>query len=254
MTRAEFETEQRARFARTGRLFGRFECLGLPGDNAVSRWICSDGIWEAWVSAAFVNLVASRPCRHFLDVGAHIGYYTLLASSLGVERITALEPNPDAYDVLKANVERNGIPCRAVWAAAADGNGIGELCVNAVNPGGSSLHLGPASARLVGLQDRVIVVPVRSVDSMGLEPDVVKIDAEGAEVEILDGAAETIRRCRPAILAEFAPGRGYDPAAVVRAFCRQHEYVAGVIDHGGGLVGMPDSFSDLFNVVLRPSR
>jgi FkbM family methyltransferase len=50
-------------------------------------------------------------------------------------------------------------------------------------------------------------VRIIEIDSLGLSPDIVKIDIEGADFEALQGMTKTIRRCRPAVMFEFTPGK-----------------------------------------------
>src|SRR4051794_41178218 len=78
-------------------------------DDLIGRVIAISGEWEPNVTAAFVRALA--PGDVCLDIGAHIGYYTLLASRVVGPRghVYAFEPSPENYSGLRANVELNGL-------------------------------------------------------------------------------------------------------------------------------------------------
>jgi FkbM family methyltransferase len=78
-------------------------------------------------------------------------------------------------------------------------------------------------------------VPLRQLDDLGLSPDVIKIDAEGAEGSVVRGSLETIRSCKPVILLESFGAEteerlrefGYSELEVGRDFRRLHVFVPG---------------------------
>lgn len=159
----------------------------------------------------------------FVDVGAHVGMYTVAAAlALGEQgRVLALEPNPTALGQLEENLRLNGCTnVLAVRRAAAAAAGRALLHVpQTPDPSFSSLQAGrfaegePVSVETSTVDDEV--------EAAGLEPVLVKIDVEGAELEVLAGMERTLER-RPRLLIEVGPEtaaragrflgeRGYEP-------------------------------------------
>jgi precorrin-6B methylase 2 len=105
----------------------------------------------------------------FVDVGAHVGTWTVRAAK-GFRRVMAFEPEPKWNRMLRKNVEANS--------------------------------LGNVEVHNVALSSDVSSEKVRSIDSYHVDPTLVKIDAEGAEYRILEGASETLRRTHPRLVVE----------------------------------------------------
>jgi FkbM family methyltransferase len=137
----------------------------------------------------------------FVDVGAHIGMYSVAAALAGAGRVLAFEPNPAARDQLSANLELNG--CRNVIVtpkAAGDSDGETLLHVPATpDPSFSSLVPGRfAEGEPV---DVAVTTVDREVEAHGLRPTVVKIDVEGGELAVVAGMRRTLE-LRPALVVE----------------------------------------------------
>lgn len=124
-----------------------------------------------------------------LDVGANIGVYTCL---LGVtdkpSKIAAIEPHPGNFEALQENIERNGIDATAIQAAASDTSGSLKLASGKDGPGAGTANVAADS----GME-----VDSRRIDELvdGGEipcPDVVKIDVEGAEMDVLKGMSRIL--------------------------------------------------------------
>ena len=148
--------------------------------------------WNPIEYAAFRGAV--RPGTVALDVGANVGAYSvLLGQWVGASgRVYAFEPSPGAFRGLVRHIAlnaRDGV-VKPVAAAVADLDGVSDLLV-ADTAGESRLAIGVERGRTVS-------VPTVSVDSFcareNLQPSFIKIDVEGAELAVLRGARETIRR------------------------------------------------------------
>jgi len=147
------------------------------------------GVFEPFETSLVERLV--RPGDVFVDVGAHIGYYTLLAARGVGERgrVVALEPHPKLFDLLEHNVNRNGYNGRVELhrAAAAAAQGEATLHISLTNSGDHSLV---ASRGHGGI----------TVDQVTLDAivpgvaHVLKIDVQGAEPLVLAGAEGLIAR------------------------------------------------------------
>ncbi|WP_119418140.1 FkbM family methyltransferase [Desertibaculum subflavum] len=171
--------------------------MELDTSDFIQRQICLTGTWDDGVA----NAVRSRigPGRLFVDCGANVGFFSLLAASRGA-RVIAFEPNPDCAAAIRRNADLNGyrIDIRAVGLAAA--------------PGTATLHierdsnLGAATLRPTG--GRTVSISLDTLDNqLGTEvPDLLKIDVEGAEVQLLEGARATLSRVKVVIMevSEFS--------------------------------------------------
>jgi FkbM family methyltransferase len=145
----------------------------------------------------------------FVDVGAHIGMYSVAAAlELGTRgRVLAFEPNPAARAQLEANLALNGCE-NVIVSADAVSDVVGETVLHVPatpDPSFSSLEAGRFAE---GEPVRVEVTTVdREVEAHGLRPAVVKIDVEGAELRVVAGMERTLD-LRPALLVEVEPESG----------------------------------------------
>jgi FkbM family methyltransferase len=142
----------------------------------------------------------------FYDVGAHIGVVSLLAAELvGRDgRVFAFEPDPDNFVRLERTIERNGVAQvslvpSAVWSA----NGVVTF---QRAPAMSSGNRGAVATAGTDWDGARIEVSAVCLDDFALDhpaPDVVKIDVEGGEIDVLQGAQRLLRTVRPVILCEI---------------------------------------------------
>lgn len=186
-----------------------------------------------------------RPGAVFVDVGASEGDYTLIAARIVGPggRVHAFEPDPGNLETIRGNVALNGFGNVVLHAAAlADRDGTATLHRSTVS-GWHSL--------LPGLAQReggVVEVAVARLDSLDLgRIDMLKIDVEGAEAAVLDGARAGIARHRPVILLDTHPSLGADVARL-RTFFAELGYDA--FESGRRRSrplpdGIPDSDADL---------
>ena len=168
----------------------------LPLDH-IQAWSLVRGVVEVPVAEAFRRHVA--PASVVWDVGANLGYFSVLAGRLGA-RVHAFEPVPENAALVRGNVEANGMGDRVevheVAVAAAAGRA--ELLV-VEDPSWSHLaDRGPPPRTRGTLQ-----VDVVALDDLDLPaPALVKIDVEGSEVAVLRGAARILERDRPVLVVE----------------------------------------------------
>lgn len=135
-----------------------------------------------------------------VDVGAWYGPWSR-ALAARVDRVVAFEPNPDVATILSRTVPSN---VSVVRAAATDRVGTDELWVPATGMGTEAV----ASLREVP-HATAVSVPTTTIDAQGLsEVTMLKVDVEGAELEVLRGATSTLDACRPALLVELEYRRG----------------------------------------------
>lgn len=130
----------------------------------------------------------------FYDVGANIGFLTLLGCSRGAE-VHAFEPLEENLQQLRRNTDANGYQAHIHPIALSDSTGTATMAAD--GPLGRA-HLGAGE----------ITVDTRRLDDLGLPaPNVVKIDVEGAESRVLDGMRETLAQHRPVLIIEIHDGQ-----------------------------------------------
>ena len=159
------------------------------------------GSVEPEVQDALAELL--RPGDVFYDVGANIGYFTLIGARLvgPSGRVVAVEPQPEARQRLEHNVAINGFDnVTAIEAAVADEEGESELVVS--HEGileWAALETSPTT------DVPKINVRVTTLDALRADlppPTVVKLDVEGAEIRAVRGMRELLRSDRPAVVCE----------------------------------------------------
>lgn len=208
---------------------GLFE-TPLPNGGTLKMWsrgddeITSAVYWGGWAghepetSECFWTLAASA--RVTLDIGAHVGYFGLLAAHANPEgRVHAFEPLPVVHERLRRNVRLNGLR-NIVCHQTAVGGESGEakfyhlpgcipssssMSLNFMEPVAGDRKLAAFEVEVTTIDDFVAANDVRGVD-------LVKIDTEATEDSVLRGMASMLARDRPAVVCEILPG---GPASAV---------------------------------------
>jgi FkbM family methyltransferase len=186
----------------------------LPGDHLVSVMPEGERVrlsaryrhltWNPDEYAAF--RAAVRPGVTVLDVGANVGAYTLMFAMWTGERgrVFAFEPAPGARAGLEAHVALNRLKDRVTVVGAAVSGTVGQAPF-AIHPSGGASSLALASLDDVSRID----VPTETIDNFckthGLLPAVIKIDVEGAELDVLKGARNTLALPGMHAFVEFHP-------------------------------------------------
>ncbi len=154
-----------------------------------------------------------------MDIGANVGVFSLsAAAAVGPNgQVIAVEPFPDIYAQLYRNVSSNGFGAivRTRNFCISDKTGPTTLWMNHGRPHSFSLNR-------EGESDGLSVLSIRLDDLAAWEQikrlDYLKIDAEGAEVAILEGGENTIRRFRPIIQVEDINRTIYQRLSAYAAF------------------------------------
>lgn len=200
------------------RVMGAHKIYVPANDVGFAHHIMMEGMWEGWLTVFMARQI--KPGMVLLDVGANHGYYTLLFSWLTgpTGRVVAYEPHPRTAELLRRTLVVNGFTDVAT---------VHELAVSA-SPGGTlSLFFEasePKNARLVDdLQpDHPNVVRVGSTTLDAImqthsRVDFLKIDVEGAEEAVIQGAWGLLARDKPAMVLEFNVQRCRDPEGLLVA-------------------------------------
>lgn len=163
-----------------------------PLDAQVSANIIAHGHWEMWIHNAILRLL--QPGARVVEVGANVGYYTMImAHHVGEQgHILSFEANPRLASLVRRSANLNGFGSRVqvLQKAAADKNVELEFMVSRHNSGGGYISVGGANPYDDGETLRVEGV---RLDDLDLGPiDMIRMDAEGSEPLILDGAQKTL--------------------------------------------------------------
>jgi FkbM family methyltransferase len=160
------------------------------------------GIYEPFETGLFLKEIKSG--QTVVDVGANIGYYTLLAARLvGPEgRVYAFEPDPTNFGLLRKNVEANGYKnVVLVNKALSNKNGKTKLFINPANRGDHRVYdSGDGRAS--------VTIETVTLDSYlkKKKVDFIKMDIQGAEPLALEGMKKTIRASKGLkLITEFSP-------------------------------------------------
>lgn len=185
----------------------------------------------AFVDRRFDPLTIARvrqllePGMVAVDVGAHVGFYTLLlAGCVGCSgRVVALEPAPDNAALLTHNTEQLGAgQIEVMRVAAGESEGERELCLTASSDT-HSFYRHPLAT-----PEGAMRVPVRRLDRLlCAPPDFVKVDVEGAELEVLRGMEGLLDGVRPRTLV-----LEINPACLAAAGASASEVLTWLDRHG----------------------
>ena len=180
-------------------------------DCSLTPHLLLDGYWEQWITNVFRTLV--RPGMKVIDVGANVGWYSLLAADLigPSGRLVSFEANPELSELTYRNLMVNGFMDRSTIVPSAVFSECKQIDFKICNRniGSSGIFVTPESAAAFNDSVRVLSVNAVTLDSYfpaGTKIDFIKIDAEGAEPFVLKGATRLLRE-NPHIqvMMEFAP-------------------------------------------------
>jgi FkbM family methyltransferase len=169
----------------------------------------TDDFEESETFAVFVELIDEADV--FVDVGANQGIFTLVGATRNSQlRIFSFEPNPNVHALLRTNVAINDLTNRVTVRSDAVSDRPGEV----------AFHVPPSPFSAIGALADVAfrdddgitttVPAVRLDDVLATEDvDVIKIDVEGAEARVIEGAQALLRRTRPAIIMEVLEPHDY---------------------------------------------
>ena len=187
--------------------------LSFPsGEDHIAKQVAAAGdFYEAELLDTLAALL--EPGDLVLDIGANVGNHTIFFSLICGCEVISFEPNPEALLYLRANVQQNAVASRVQVMPYAVGKGKGKARIAVEVPGNlGALALTPSD----GEGDFEIV----SLDGQSFPERVrlVKIDVEGMETDVLQGALGLIEHDRPYLVIEAATEKDFvDVDALMKA-------------------------------------
>jgi FkbM family methyltransferase len=177
--------------------------MSVNAQEIVGRYIAYFGIWEPSLTAWMMGRL--QPGDTFVDVGANVGYFTLLASrAVGAAGcVISIEPSPANSAMLRRNVAANHADnVRVVEAAVSDREGELPLFGEGVD---GKVTLEAEWARAHALK-QIGSVPVKPLSSLvDRSPAVIKVDVEGHEIPVLRSAIPLLAD-HPSVAVEALTG------------------------------------------------
>ena len=170
----------------------RFECR-LP--DLIQMYLYLFGVWEPDLAALIRRRL--HPGDVFVDVGANVGFDTMIASrQVGAHgRVVAIEASPTVCEHLRATLDRNGRPANVRVVHGAASATVGTVAVYA----GPAHNVGLATTVRRGDMPQIAYVEAAPLGDL-LTPDeigrvrLIKIDVEGGEVDVLEGLLACVER------------------------------------------------------------
>jgi FkbM family methyltransferase len=201
----EFRAARAARFEPTLVNCETFDIFVRSNDLFIGRAIEQTKQYEPYVAGQVRRIL--RPGHVFVDVGANIGYFTLLAAALVRPggRVFAFEPNPDNCRLMRQSLAENAFDHVTLYEKA-----VAESAQQLSLSGGGA----DSNARLMranelagreGLFTQVEAVTLDNVLHDLERLDLLKIDIEGAEPRAWLGMQNVVRKHRPVLISEYAP-------------------------------------------------
>ncbi|MQF67523.1 FkbM family methyltransferase [SAR202 cluster bacterium AD-802-F09_MRT_200m] len=177
------------------------------------------GVFEEGTTRLFQRLL--KPGMLVVDVGAHVGYYTMLAAKqVGpTGKVYAFEPDPDNYAALLKNIELNGYrSVVAIQKAVSDRVGDAQLYLSATVSGNHSMyHHGTPERGSLPIETTTMDT---MLEELGWpQVNLVKIDVEGGETAVLDGMVQLLSStARFNLILEFMPAFLHNAGVPQRQF------------------------------------
>lgn len=218
-----------------------FNIIVNTGDD-VSKSLVMGGIYEHHLAKVMARHITKN--THFIDIGANIGFFSLLAATLAPEgKVYSFEPDPRNYGQLMASVYLNGCSNRVFAHNFAASDHQGEVLLTNLDDKNSGGRVATDTlqehTKLFGdlryTQLKSIMIDAfLDIDKL----DMVKIDIEGYEPKAMKGMVSLVKKHHPKIFSEFAPSNlsaigGTDPLQYLNFFTRMG-YEISVIDYSDG--------------------
>ncbi|WP_448562201.1 FkbM family methyltransferase [Trichothermofontia sp.] len=175
-------------------------------------WVLRARSLSPELGALFLALSKTFDLHSFWDVDANIGYYSWLMLSHNNDlQVVLFEPDPDNISLIKETIKNNRIvKAYLVEAAASDCNSLEDFALDPITGATGTLECTTATFIERNFRvESVSKIKVKTVsldrfwkDKICLKPDLLKIDVEGAEPKVFDGAWQLIESIKPILIFE----------------------------------------------------
>jgi FkbM family methyltransferase len=191
-------------------------------DKGIVPYLLMYGVYEAYETKLFKQHI--RPGDIVVDIGAHIGYYTLIAAQLVKPQgiVYAFEPDPQNISLLDKNIRANNYACvQVVPQAISNKRGKAKLFRDKVNLAAHTLSEHNITNHGADAVDAETTTLDEFFSDKGQRVDFIKMDVQGAEGLVLEGARTVLKNNRHLkITMEFWPyglrNFGTDPIALLQ--------------------------------------
>lgn len=174
-------------------------------DRVVSMELILSGVWEEYETNLFKKHL--KPGNIVLDIGANIGYHTLIAAErVGkTGHVYAFEPDPKNFQLLKKSVEVNGYKNVTLeQVALSNKNGQGKLFLSNEDNYGD-LRIFDSQDMRASTQIKLMALDTYFKDK-NPQIDVIKLDVQGSEALVITGAQQTLKKNKHLkLFTEFWP-------------------------------------------------
>lgn len=177
----------------------------IPNDKGISSELMIYGNHEPLTTQIILKeLDEGMNC---LDIGSNIGYYALLESKkIGHSgKVWAIEPSPENFSTLEENIKLQNVEnIKAFNFAIGDENGEVEFVISKK----SNWSKVKSKNDSIELDDKIINVPLKTLDSFSIENnlkrvDLLRMDVEGYENKIILGSMQFLKQFKPTVMIEI---------------------------------------------------
>jgi FkbM family methyltransferase len=174
-------------------------------DSGVELALYETGTYEPGTLHVFQNFLNEGDC--FIDIGANIGLMSIFASKLvgKTGKVISFEAHPETFKWLQFNIDLN-----KATNIQANGFALGKRNGSALIYDNWDINRGGASLVVKSAESESYPVEIKVLDDLLDEntiPKLIKIDVEGFELPVLQGAEKTIRKHQPILVVEYSPNR-----------------------------------------------
>jgi len=228
------------------RVLGRYKLMVDSRDLGLAPHLMLDGYWEMWCTELMLRQI--RPGMVAVDVGANLGYFSVLMADLvgAGGRVVAVEPNPYLATLTERNLALNGFQHTARVERIAAAAAAQDLAFRyrTSNPKNGHVVEAAGAPPHDGDTAQITVRGRRLDDVIGGPVDFIKIDVEGAEEQTWAGLTRTLDASPDIIvLMEFNPARCRTPEAALAEFAARFPLRELTLDHGVQPVAPADVMS-----------
>jgi FkbM family methyltransferase len=196
------------------RILGEKKLFAIASDIGLSPHLAFDGYWEFWLTLHFARKINQGDT--VIDIGANLGYYSVLAADLvgAAGKVVAIEPNPTVCSYLKKTIQLNGygerVDVKNYAISSHDDKASVPFFVPTGEPKNGRFILDDESSEYLADFGNVFDVTAGSLVECKFDRiDLIKIDVEGAELQVLKRLQPLIQKFLPQVVCEVNFARGY---------------------------------------------